>query len=256
MYIEKGAKVKVLVLGDSGVGKSSLTHLLCHNEANKNPGYTIGCSIEIKLHDYKVGTPAEQTYCLEIWDIGASNSHTSSRFIFYSGVNGIIMVHDLTNRKSLQNLNKWMNEVINQDPNLSGVTVGSGNVSSYDSAQNYGTFSIPVIMVGTKLDLIDDSKRRDIARRSAMVADDFGCSEIYLDSAQSQFLAPGSGNAVKLTRFFDKVVEDAKQKRVTSRGDLTPQRSERRGSFSGSDRRRFPASKMGGFTPTKSGHQD
>lgn len=49
MYIEKGLKVKVLVLGDSGVGKSSLTHLLCHREANKNPGYTIGCSVEIKV---------------------------------------------------------------------------------------------------------------------------------------------------------------------------------------------------------------
>lgn len=50
----------------------------------------------------------------------------------------------------------------------------------YDSAQQYGTYSVPVLMVGTKLDLIADGKRSEISRRSALVADDYGSSEIYL----------------------------------------------------------------------------
>lgn len=52
MSVDKGLKVKVLVLGDSGVGKSSLAQLLCYEEENKNPGYTIGCSVHIKVLVY------------------------------------------------------------------------------------------------------------------------------------------------------------------------------------------------------------
>jgi len=47
--IERNLKVKVLVLGDSGVGKSSFTHLLCYGQPCKTPAYTIGCNVEIKV---------------------------------------------------------------------------------------------------------------------------------------------------------------------------------------------------------------
>uniref|UniRef100_A0A8C9G333 RABL3 n=1 Tax=Pavo cristatus TaxID=9049 RepID=A0A8C9G333_PAVCR len=44
-------RVKVLVLGDSGVGKSSLVHLLCHNQVLGNPSWTVGCSVDVRrLH--------------------------------------------------------------------------------------------------------------------------------------------------------------------------------------------------------------
>ena len=49
------------------------------------------------------------------------------RFIFYNNVNGIILVHDLTNSKSLQNLSKWLNDVLNSENSggLASVKVGS-----------------------------------------------------------------------------------------------------------------------------------
>ena len=40
------------------------------------------------------------------------------RSIFFNNVNGIILVHDLTNNKSLQNLSKWLNEVLNHESTL------------------------------------------------------------------------------------------------------------------------------------------
>jgi GTPase SAR1 family protein len=42
-------KIRVLVLGDSGCGKTSLVHLLCTGKAIYNPPTTIGCSAEIKV---------------------------------------------------------------------------------------------------------------------------------------------------------------------------------------------------------------
>ena len=48
--VDKDLKVKVLIVGDPGVGKSSLAHFLSHPRlSSKNPGYTIGCSTQVKV---------------------------------------------------------------------------------------------------------------------------------------------------------------------------------------------------------------
>lgn len=99
----------------SGVGKTSLLHLIAHNEPLISPGWTIGCSVEVKLHEYKEGTSSQQTYFIELFDIGGSISHMNTRSVFYNPTHGIIMVHDLTNSKSHENLQRWLYEIINKD---------------------------------------------------------------------------------------------------------------------------------------------
>ena len=47
----------------------------------------------------------------ELLDVGGSQSHRNSRHVFYNNFHGIILVHDLTNRKSQLNLEKWLAEV-------------------------------------------------------------------------------------------------------------------------------------------------
>ncbi|KOB73373.1 Small GTPase [Operophtera brumata] len=117
-------KVKVVVLGDSGVGKTSLTYLIAHNKPLVSPGWTVGCSVEVKLHRYKQGTQAQNTFFVELWDVGGSNGHRNTRNVFYQPTHGIILVHDLTNRKSQVNLQKWLTEILNQDnPTLQHVDV-------------------------------------------------------------------------------------------------------------------------------------
>ena len=57
------------------------------------------------------------------------------RFIFYNNVNGIILVHDLTNFKSLQNLSKWLNDVLSYQSTggLSSVKIGAASNFGYDN---------------------------------------------------------------------------------------------------------------------------
>lgn len=198
-------KARIIVVGDSGVGKTSLVHLIANNEAIEDPYWTIGCSVEVKLHEYKAGTPAEKNYYVELWDIGGFIHHENSRGVFYNPVNGIILVHDLTNRKSHQNLRKWLAEVLNKDE--------KGSYEDYER-ESFSDIRIPVLVIGTKLDLVQTLRNLPISQRSSVIAEECGCDEINLDTKNLKHLAPGTSNAVKISRFFDRVI----QKRYNLKG--------------------------------------
>ncbi|XP_015178786.1 PREDICTED: rab-like protein 3 [Polistes dominula] len=195
-------KVKIIVVGDSGVGKTSLTHLICHQQPISNPSWTIGCSVEVKLHEYKEGTPNQRRYFIELWDIGGSQNHKNTRSVFYNPTNGIILVHDLTNRKSQQNLQKWLQEALSKDGSYSK----SKSFDDFDPEKFVGSTQIPILVIGTKLDLVSEV-RSNMQRRTSTIAEECGADEIFLDCCQVRALAAGSSSSVKLSRFFDKVIE-------------------------------------------------
>ncbi|XP_043987256.1 rab-like protein 3 [Gambusia affinis] len=200
-------RVKVLVLGDSGVGKSSLVHLICQNQVFGNPSWTVGCSVDVRVQDYKEGTPEEKTFYIELWDIGGSigsaSSVKSTRAVFYSSVNGIILVHDLTNKKSSQSLYRWSMEALNKDSSPTGVIVSNGDYDREQFVEN----SVPLLVIGTKFDQIPENKRSEVLTRTAFLSEDFNAEEINLDCTNPRYFAAGTSNAVKLSRFFDKVIE-------------------------------------------------
>ncbi|XP_005816784.1 rab-like protein 3 [Xiphophorus maculatus] len=200
-------RVKVLVLGDSGVGKSSLVHLICQNQVFGNPSWTVGCSVDVRVQDYKEGTPEEKTFYIELWDIGGSvgsaSSVKSTRAVFYNSVNGIILVHDLTNKKSSQNLYRWSMEALNKDSSPTGVIVSNGEYDREQFVEN----AVPLLLIGTKFDQIPENKRSEVLTRTAFLSEDFNAEEINLDCTNPRYFAAGTSNAVKLSRFFDKVIE-------------------------------------------------
>ncbi|XP_037791090.1 rab-like protein 3 isoform X1 [Penaeus monodon] len=213
-------KVKILVVGDSGVGKSSLVHLICHGQALSNSSWTIGCSVEVRVHEYREGTPSQRPYFVELWDVGGSNSHKNARHVFYNPVHGIILVHDLTNRKSQLNLRRWLSEVLIKEGG--GTKARTPLVEEFDAeqfggfAQVYGVKKMPVFVVGTKQDQIAEV-RTSVRVRSSSIADECAADEISVNCHDQRSLAPGSSNAVKLSRFFDKVIE--RQQTTTSRAE-------------------------------------
>lgn len=113
---------------------------MSHNKALTSPGWTVGCSVEVRLHDYKEGTPQQCPYFIEFWDIGGSISHKNTRNTFFTPTHGIILVHDLTNRKSHDNLQQWLLEILNKD----GKDVGkSGNEElQVDPEQFFGSTQV------------------------------------------------------------------------------------------------------------------
>lgn len=191
-------KVRILILGDSGVGKTTLVHLLSHGEVLRNASATIGANIEVKLHEYKEGTSDQKTYFIELWDIGGRPSYANTRHMFYNSVNGIILVHDLTNRKSHENLSKWLLEVLNAHTDF------DASQEDFDPESFVGASKIPLLVMGTKVDLVRDAS---ISRRASSMADEFGAEEIVLNACGVKSLAAGTGAAVKMSRFFDKVIQ-------------------------------------------------
>ncbi len=99
-----------MVVGDSGVGKTALVHLLCHGDVLSNPSWTIGCSVELFIFPRDCDSAGERHF-FELWDVGGSASHKNARAVFYDNPHGIILVHDLTNKKSEANLHKWLAEL-------------------------------------------------------------------------------------------------------------------------------------------------
>uniref|UniRef100_A0A023G7T9 Rab-like protein 3 n=1 Tax=Amblyomma triste TaxID=251400 RepID=A0A023G7T9_AMBTT len=191
-------KVKILVVGDSGVGKSSAVHLLCHNRPLVNACWTVGCSVEVKLHEYREGTASQKTYFVELWDIGGSSSHSSARAVFYNSFHGLILVHDLTNKKSHENLRKWLSEVFCKDcPSKK-----TNGLLEFDQ-EMFADSQVPILVVATKVDLVPQTAGRALAT----VAEECGTDQVLLDNNNPKSLAPGSSNALKVTRFLDKVVE-------------------------------------------------
>ncbi|CAH8615577.1 unnamed protein product [Schistosoma haematobium] len=129
-------KAKVVVGGDSGVGKTALVHLICNGQTLLHPSYTIGCSVDIKIHVYNSDPEKEHPYFIELWDIGGSNSHENTRSIFYQNLHGLILVYDCTNKKSQLNLRKWLSDVLGKpvlkrpEIDIGGVTAAADGITA------------------------------------------------------------------------------------------------------------------------------
>ncbi|XP_065057000.1 rab-like protein 3 [Rhopilema esculentum] len=203
-------KVRIAVLGDSGVGKTSLVHALAHGEVLPSAPWTIGCSVEVLLYEYQQGSSSEEkSIYIELWDVGGSTSHKNSRSIFYNNVNGVILVHDLSNKKSIQNLRKWFAELLNcgkQD--FTGVIV-RGSSPEYNGSIDFDLdqFSgnqLPVLIVGTKLDQAPETRA---SSSYCSLAGELRATQVNLDCLQKKSFSIGSQNWDKFSSFFDKVIE-------------------------------------------------
>lgn len=210
-------KVRILVVGDSGVGKTSLVHLICKEESISNPAWSIGCTVEVKPYDYREGLPGMKTFFLEFWDVGGSANHENSRSIFYNSINGLILVHDLTNRKSFVNLRRWLAEVLNagKDNGGSGAKLFEKNKKWYDFSidigdeydpEQFAGNQIPIIVIGTKLDQAGTARMSKPSRGLNLV-EEIGADMFNLDCRDAKQFKPESVGAKKLSHFFDKVIE-------------------------------------------------
>ena len=96
---------KVLLIGDSGVGKSSLLMRFSDDVFTGNFLPTIGV-------DFKIRTiQAEGSVVkLQMWDTAGQEKFKTIVSAYYKGAHGIILVYDITDRRSFMDLQSWLDE--------------------------------------------------------------------------------------------------------------------------------------------------
>lgn len=133
----------------------------------------------MKIHEFKEGTVRQCPYFIELFDIGGSLSHKNTRNVFYTGIHGVILVHDLTNGKSQEQLLDWLYEIVNKEGKDTYKSRGTSMPPSpqpafsmdqhmgFDLEEFLGATQIPILVVGTKQDLIDERRQPKTAVKKA-----------------------------------------------------------------------------------------
>jgi len=116
---------KTIIAGSGGTGKTTLLYRFKNNKFLEDTKITIGVEFSIA----QVGQAT-----LQLWDFAGEERFRDMLPSFCLGANGCIMVFDLGNAKSFLDLSEWLTIIRNN------------------------TKTIPVILVGTKLDLIEEGK--------------------------------------------------------------------------------------------------
>lgn len=143
-------QVRVLVVGDSGVGKTSLVNLIVKGSSFSRPSQTIGCTVGVKHITYgssgsssnSIKGDSERDFFVELWDISGHERYKDCRSIFYSQINGVIFVHDMSQRRTKTSLQKWAVEIAT-----------SGSFSAPLASGGPGGLPVPYIVIGNKADV-------------------------------------------------------------------------------------------------------
>jgi Ras-related protein Rab-1A len=97
---------KLLLIGNSGVGKSCILMRYADNSFTENFFNTIGVDFKIKTI-----TLNDQVVKMQIWDTAGQDRFRTLTSSYYRGAHGIIIVYDVTNKDSFDNVKQWMQEI-------------------------------------------------------------------------------------------------------------------------------------------------
>ena len=123
--------LKIIIFGDSSVGKTNFIFRFIDGTFNKIYQPTIGIDYKSII---KVLPKSKQKVKIQFWDTAGQERYKSLNKIYFQRVQGIILMYDITKRESFENLDSWRNLI-------------------FDNVDN-----IPVALIGNKLDIADEKR--------------------------------------------------------------------------------------------------
>ncbi|XP_025408731.1 ras-related protein Rab-11A isoform X2 [Sipha flava] len=112
---------KVVLIGDSGVGKSNLLARFTRNEFNLESKSTIG--VEFATRSIKVN---KKIIKAQIWDTAGQERYRAITSAYYRGAVGALLVYDIAKQLTYQNVERWLSELRDHaDQNIVIMLVGN-----------------------------------------------------------------------------------------------------------------------------------
>lgn len=122
--------LKMVLIGDSAVGKSCLLIRFADDDFTENYVTTIGVDFRfrtLRIEDYSVK--------LQIWDTAGQERYRTITNAYYRGADGIIVVFDLASKESFLNIHDWLKEVKKSAPEDTMILVFANKWDLYDERQ-------------------------------------------------------------------------------------------------------------------------
>lgn len=157
-------QLKVIVLGDSGVGKTSILNRFVKQEFSQSYRATVGADFL-----FKEFTVDGKSVSLQLWDTAGQERFQSLGNAFYRGTDCCLLVYDITNYESFENITSWKKEFLER----------SGNENT----------NFPIILLGNKCDMsnerkISTAKAKEWADEEKLIYDEVSAKEdIHIDEA-------------------------------------------------------------------------
>ncbi|CAH0773817.1 unnamed protein product [Bemisia tabaci] len=153
MHPEYDYLFKLLLIGDSGVGKSCLLLRFADDTYTESYISTIGVDFKIRTIDLD-----GKTIKLQIWDTAGQERFRTITSSYYRGAHGIIVVYDCSDAESFNNLKQWLEEIDRYAcENVNKLLVGNKcdlttkKVVDYETAKEYAnTLGIPFLETSAK----------------------------------------------------------------------------------------------------------
>ncbi|AEO71335.1 38fe02d5-53bc-4be7-9d79-c14c4bb602f8 [Thermothielavioides terrestris] len=112
---------KVVLIGDSGVGKSNLLSRFTRNEFNLDSKSTIG--VEFATRSIQIDN---KTIKAQIWDTAGQERYRAITSAYYRGAVGALLVYDISKSLSFENVTRWLKELRDHaDSNIVIMLVGN-----------------------------------------------------------------------------------------------------------------------------------
>ncbi|XP_046841209.1 ras-related protein Rab-35-like [Xenia sp. Carnegie-2017] len=113
---------KLLIIGDSGVGKSSLLLRFADNTFTGTYITTIG--VDFKIRTIEING---EKIKLQIWDTAGQERFRTITSTYYRGTHGVIVVYDVTSAETFVNVKRWLHEIEQNCDDVARVLVGNKN---------------------------------------------------------------------------------------------------------------------------------
>ena len=197
---------KIVLVGDTNVGKTNILSYLINEKCDKDAKPTIGVEFGTKFYNIE-----QNKIKTQIWDTAGQERYHAIISAYYRGANGAVVVYDISNKKSYENaLDVWLKNVQNACPK-----------------------DMPIIFFANKIDLKEKEKVKSVIARDKILKNNCGFFETSAFTGQN--ILEAFDNFIQKIYQNEKGKNNLKNKRYARREDLKgeelalAQKSQKRG---------------------------